>query len=313
MAEHPLYLGFDIGGTEIRTALGHGTTIAASRAATWPAERAPADEVQFVADLALALMRDTGLAEQVRAVGVALAALTDREGTVVDWPNRPSWRGLRFRPLLAERLALPTIVEDDANAAALAEWGLGAGRGFRHVAVITVGTGIGAGLILDGALVHGRHGWAGELGHLVMQPDGPLCACGHRGCLQLLASGRALERVAAARGLDGSRAVTAAAALGQEWAVAALVESARWLGLAAANVVNLLDLEAVVIGGGLSALDDPWWGALQTTFEANLLTPDHRQVALLRTTLPQGAGVLGALWLAQQLDQEHSSRQEVRR
>ncbi|HEY0602467.1 MAG TPA: ROK family protein [Herpetosiphonaceae bacterium] len=310
MSEPALYLGFDIGGTNVRAALGHGAEIVASRTAVWPSGLAPADEVVFVADLAHALIDESGQQMMVRAAGVALAALTDRDGRVVDWPNRPAWRGLQFRSLLTDRLGLPTIVEDDANAAALAEYAVGSAQGFAHVVVITVGTGIGAGLILDGSLVRGRHGWAGELGHLVMQRDGPACACGHKGCLQMLASGRALERIAVARGLLDAAALTEAAAQGEDWALEALAESGRWLGLAAANVVNLLDLDAVVIGGGLSALDEPWWSALQASLETNLLSPTERQVSLRRAMLPDTAGLLGALYLAQQHKQQHSGEEQ---
>lgn len=311
MPDPALYLGFDIGGTNVRVALGHGAEIVASRAAPWPSGLAPTEEVAFVADLARALIDESGRqVTMVRAAGVALAALTDRDGRVVDWPNRPAWRGLQFRTVLAERLALPTIVEDDANAAALAEYALGAAQGFAHVVVITVGTGIGAGLILDGSLVRGRHGWAGELGHLVMQRDGPCCACGHAGCLQMLASGRALERIAVAHGLPDVAALVKAAEQSEQWALEALAECGRWLGLAAANVVNLLDLEAVVIGGGLSALDEPWWSSLQSSLEANLLAPSVRQVSLRRAVLPDTAGMLGALCLAQQHDKQQSSQEQ---
>lgn len=310
MSDSALYLGFDIGGTNVRVALGRAAEIVASRTAVWPSGMAPAEEVAFVADLARALIDESGQGPMVRAAGVALAALTDRDGRVVDWPNRPAWRDLQFRTLLTERLTLPTIVEDDANAATLAEYALGAAQGFAHVVVITVGTGIGAGLILDGSLVRGRHGWAGELGHLVMQRDGPPCACGHSGCLQMLASGRALERIAVARGLPDAATLTGAAAQGERWALEALAESGRWLGLAAANIVNLLDLEAVVVGGGLSALDEPWWSSLQAALDANLLSPSVRQVSLRRAMLPDTAGVLGALCLAQHHDKQQSGQEQ---
>jgi glucokinase len=294
------FLGFDIGGTQVRAALAKGNQIVASQSAQWPQGLSPADEVEFIASLASDLMSQMGVTDSVCAAGVSLAALVDQDGNVVHWPNRPTWRGLAFQSLLQARLAVPTVVEDDANAAALAEWTFGAGRGYRHVLVMLVGTGVGAGLILDGRLFRGEHGWAGELGHLVMLADGPACPCGHRGCLQMMASGRALERVAAERGLPGAPAVTAAAERDEAWALAALAECGRWLGLAAANVVNLLDLDGVVVGGGLSRLGPPWWSSLEETLRANLLNPTYRRVALHRAALPDTAGLLGALSLAWQ-------------
>lgn len=296
-----LVLGFDIGGTQVRVALGNQDRIIAQCATTWPSDLSPADEVRFVADQALELQRAHLPDQPVQAVGVALAALVDRSGTVASWPNRPHWRGLAFRSLLAERLSVPTVIEDDANAAALAEYTHGAGRGYGHVLVLMAGTGIGAGLILDGRLFRGRNGWAGELGHLVVQPDGPLCACGQRGCLQMLAAGRALERAALAQGLSDVPALIAAASHEHPQAQAAIMESGRWIGLAAANVVNLLDLEAVVIGGGLLGLGAAWWSAIEETLYANLLNGDVRRVGLHRAELLDDVGLLGALALASQL------------
>lgn len=291
-------LGLDIGGTNVRAALIRGSEITAIRAATWPANLSPEEEVGFVADQALALAGEAKL--KARAAGVSLAALLSRKGIVADWPNRPNWRGLAFRSLLEARLGMPTVIEDDANAAALAEWAYGSGRGYRQLLVMMVGTGVGAGLILDGRLFRGGHGWAGELGHVTVLSDGPLCPCGKRGCLQSLASGRALERVAADRGLGGASAVTAAAELGEAWAQKALADCGHLLGLAAANAVNLLDLEAVVVGGGLSALGQTWWTVLEKALRANLINRDHREVALLRAKLPDTAGLIGAALLARE-------------
>jgi glucokinase len=300
METDPTLLALDIGGTQVRGALVKRGEILLHRATTWPSGLSPAEEVSLVADLSASLLSQKDGLGPVAAVGVALAALTNAAGEVVSWPNRPAWAGLPFRALLQARLEMPVLVEDDANAAALAEWAFGAGRGYQHILVMMVGTGVGAGLILNGELFRGRQGWAGELGHLIVAPDGPACPCGNRGCLQMLASGRALERLAAERGLSSAVAVTAAAEHGAVWALEALTTSGRWLGLAAANVVNLLDLEAVVIGGGLSGLGSPWWSTLDETLHAHLLNSAHRTVALQRAILPDTAGLLGVAHLAEQ-------------
>jgi glucokinase len=288
-----IVLGLDIGGTHVRAALAYGRQIIASRGDKWPTGLSPDEELDFVADLALGLAGK----ERVSAAGVAMAALLDKDGNVVEWPNRTSWRGVPFRRSLAQRLNLPLVVEDDCNAAALAEFTFGAARGYRDVLVMMVGTGVGAGLILDGALFRGRQGWAGELGHMVMQADGPLCDCGHRGCLQMLASGRALERVAAQRGLKNAVEVSAAAERHESWAEEVLVQNGRWLGLAAANTVNMLDLEAVIVGGGLCRLGEPWWSGIEETLQTNLLAPLRRNVVVRRAELSDTAAVLGAISL----------------
>jgi len=289
-------LGLDIGGTNVRAALIRGSEVTAIRGATWPADLSPEEEVGFVADQALAVVGEARLT--ARAAGVSLAALLTKKGVVAHWPNRPNWRGLAFRSLLEARLGMPIVIEDDANAAAMAEWAYGSGRGYRQLLVVMVGTGVGAGLILDGRLYRGGFGWAGELGHVTVSPDGPPCPCGKHGCLQTLASGRALERVATDRGLGAASAVTAAAELGEEWAQHALADCGRQLGLALANAVNLLDLEAVVVGGGLSVLGQTWWTGLERALRANLINRDHREVALLRAKLPDTAGLIGAALLA---------------
>jgi glucokinase len=224
--------------------------------------------------------------------------MVDFSGTVIAWPNRPQWRALPFKTILETQLGVPVTVEDDANAAALAEWRFGAGRGYQHLMVVMVGTGVGCGLILNSKLFRGQTGWAGELGHLVMLRDGMECPCGHRGCLQTVASGRALERVALARSLPDAAALVKAAEEGQEWASEELAVCGSWLGLAAANVSHLLDLEAVIIGGGLSGLSAPWWQSLTETFDANLLNRSHRQIKLHQATLAETAGLRGATSLA---------------
>jgi glucokinase len=234
--------------------------------------------------------------------------LCDADGVVVAWPNRPAWRGQPVRARLEARLAVPVRVEDDANAAALGEFRLGAGRGRRHGLVMTVGTGVGAGLVLDGRLHSGRNGWAGEIGHTVVQPGGPECACGRRGCLQALASGRALERAGAEHGLASGAEVGAAAARGEAWACEALEACGRWLGLAAANAATLLDLEVVVVGGALGQLGAPLWPALESSFGSALGYNALRRVALERAQLGESAGLLGALGLALDLGRERAGR-----
>ncbi len=301
MIDETVVIGIDIGGTWIRVALANESQIIATEATSWPGNLSPAAEIDFIAEFAQSLVSENRTANDVVAVGVSLAALVDDDGIVIAWPNRSNWRGLSFKNLLEARLGLPLIVEDDANAAALGEWRFGAGRGYQHLMVMSVGTGVGCGLILNHSLFRGKTGWAGELGHLVMLPDGIECPCGHRGCLQTIASGRALERVALARNLSGPSGFVNAAQEGQAWALDELANCGQWLGLAAANVVNLLDLEAVVVGGGFSSASSAWWDALTETFYRNILNQDHRRVHLHKTALSGMAGLMGATTLALQV------------
>lgn len=296
-----LVLGLDVGATRVRAAAARGFEVLVTHSAEWPSGLSPEAEADFVADTALRALREAGPGARACAAGAALAALTDEDGRVVAWPNRPSWAGLAIRPLLEARLGLPVRVEDDANAAALGEWRLGNGRGYASGLVMTVGSGVGAGLVLDGRLWRGRHGWAGELGHVIVQPGGPHCACGRRGCVQALACGRVLDRQAREHGLASGEDAAAAAERGEAWAREALAECGRWLGLAAANAVTLLDLEAVVVGGALGRLGAPFWPALEASLRAHVPQADARGVALLRAALGDGAGLVGAIGLALEL------------
>ncbi|HEX8720252.1 MAG TPA: ROK family protein [Pyrinomonadaceae bacterium] len=311
MSTEPLVVGLDVGGTQVRAALARGGRVLAGRAERWPAGLSAAGELDFVADVALGLVGEAGAG--VAAAGVSLAALLDAEGRVVQWPNRPEWRGLAFREQLSARLAAPVVVEDDANAAALAEAAFGAGRGCRHLLVLMVGTGVGAGLVLDGRLFRGRRGWAGEIGHVTVLPGGPECPCGKRGCLQVLSAGRALERVAAEHGLTHPSQLAEAAAGGELWASEALSASGRWLGFALAGAVNLLDLELIVVGGGLSGLGDPWWGSMEEALRENTLNAEARQVRAVRAELPDTAGVLGGVALAREFVRGAAEKEEARR
>lgn len=296
-----IVLGFDIGGTRVRAALVQGAHLLFSQAVTWPAAGSPEDDVRFIADLARQVLAQAAVAPGViTRAGVALAALTDLSGTVVQWPNRPSWAGLPFGTLLATQLNMAVAVGDDANAATLAEWRYGNGQGARQMLLIMAGTGIGAGLILDQRLFLGRNGWAGELGHTIVDPHGVTCPCGRRGCLQALAAGRRLEQIAAAHSLSSVAELLAAARQGVAWAQSALADSGRWVGLAAANMANVLDLEVVVIGGGLTVLGADWWEPLEAAFQANVLNQSYRSVALRPARLPETAGLLGAALFARE-------------
>ncbi|GIW09363.1 MAG: hypothetical protein KatS3mg061_0420 [Dehalococcoidia bacterium] len=172
-------------------------------------------------------------------------------------PNLPQWpEALPLAELLAERLGAPTRVDNDANLAALGEHRFGAGRGVDHLVYLTVSTGIGGGIISGGRLLHGVHGFAGEVGHQVILPDGPPCGCGGRGCLEVLASGTAIVRRAQAAGLpadrlaeEGAAAVFAAAAAGDPRAQEVIAGATRALGLGVVNLLHVFDPALVVLGG----------------------------------------------------------------
>lgn len=254
------------------------------------------------------------------AIGIGAAALVDSEEGVILWAPNLAYEDLHLRELLSKQVSLPVVVDNDANVAALAEAVHGAGKGAKHQVMITVGTGIGSGLVLDGRLYHGRYGLGGELGHMVLVPGGALCSCGNHGCWEAVASGRAIGRLARQRIEGGAGADVLAAAGGNidsitgelvgEAAVAGspfardvLGEIGRLLGIGFANVVNIFDPELIVVGGGAAAgTGELLLGPAREAMTAHIVGEPHRQpVQVVPAALGNDAGIVGAAVLAREL------------
>ena len=285
-------IGVDVGGTKIVVGLVErdGTIVRLERRPT-PVESTAA----FLAGLteAVEMLRD----ERVEAVGIGIpSAIDQRSGTAVFSANIPL-AGLDMRSWAAETFGLPAAIDNDANCAALAEWRAGAGRGTTDMVMITLGTGIGGGLILGGKLYRGWIGAGAELGHMVVDAEGPLCqgACTGHGHLEGLASGRAVE-AAAVRLLGpgaGTAELVAAAGRGttRREAVAA---AGRWLGAGVASLVNLLNPELVVIGGGFGEAFDLLIDPVREVVARDALSPARDVVRIVPAELGPDAGVIGA-------------------
>lgn len=251
-------IGVDIGGTKIAAGVvdGDGAILRRQRRPT------PVDDAKALGRATVEVIADLDAPDA--PVGVGVAGWVDLDGRVRTSPNLPGLADEPLRERLEAELASPVAVLNDADAAAWGEFCLGAGREADALAMFMVGTGVGGGLVLHGQLVRGAHGAAGELGHLLVEEGGPLCACGNRGCLEAHASGNAIARKARERRADGVLAagsalaseelrgedVAAAAADGDADALAVLADAGFWLGIGVASVVNAFDPAVVVIGGG---------------------------------------------------------------
>jgi glucokinase len=251
-----LLLGIDVGGTKLAAVLGDANGRIVERA-TSPTPRAHDSDWRVSAQILVELAREVcgrvgSTPKRMAAVGVSCGGPLDRaRGIVLNPPNLPGWRDVPLREFLIAKLQLDDVtIENDANAIALAEHRWGAGQGVENLACLTFGTGIGAGLILNGKLFHGKHDLAGEIGHAVVDPDGPECLCGKRGCLEAMASGGALDRIARARFGEGASAITICDRARQgDPECAGIVESAAMaLGVGVANLLQSLDLEMVILG-----------------------------------------------------------------
>jgi glucokinase len=253
------------------------------------------------------------------AVGVGVPGLVDGEGVLRAGAHLQKVANLPLAADLRARCGRPVAVDNDANGHAVAEHRGGAAAGVGHAVVITLGTGIGGGLIVDGALVRGAHGFAGEPGHMVVDPNGPPCPCGQRGCWEQFASGNGLARLARSAALGGRLAaaveeaggdpelvrgehVTAAARAGDAEALAVLDELADWIAVGLANLVNVFDPELVVIGGGLVDAADLLLPRAQAQVHERVLAGRRRPlVPVVPAVLGERAGAIGVALLAADL------------
>lgn len=248
-----LLLGLDIGGTKSAAVIGdaEGNVLARVSALT------PQGPWQAGVALLIQLSRDVCHQQgcevsEIAALGVSCGGPLDSvTGMIYSPPNLPSWDAVPLKAILEAEFGLPTKLENDANATAVAEHQWGAGRGSREMAFLTMGTGIGAGLILNGQLYRGRGDLAGEVGHATVLPDGPLCPCGKRGCLEAMASGTSIGRMGRERYGEGditAHEVCDRARTGDAIAQSIIAEVAYYMGLGLANLLQTLNLERIVLG-----------------------------------------------------------------
>ena len=260
-------LGIDIGGTQLRAALVDPTGRVLSR----DRRPTPADDPDLLVRTLLELIRSAWERTGERVpVGVGIAGLVTVDGTVRYGPNI-GIRDLPLATLLGEELDAEVVVANDASVAALGEQRAGAGVDHEDLVLVTIGTGVGGGVVIGGRLLTGATGFGGELGHVIVNEGGRPCPCGNRGCVEAYASGSAIGALARDRLVDpltqsrlrdldrvAGPEVTAAAADGDAVAIEVLEEVGHWLGVALASMVNVLDPELILLGGGAAAAAAPW-------------------------------------------------------
>ncbi len=247
------------------------------------------------------------------AVGIGVAGSVDMEAGLVRLAPNLSWRNIPLGAKMETLLGLPVVVDNDAHAAALAEKWQGAGRQFDSLLMVTLGTGIGSALIIDGKIHRGFWGYGAELGHAKVAFEGPLCSCGSRGCLETFASAAAVVRtfrdcLAAGRrsvlqnsSFIDARLIVKAAAQGDELACQVLDQASRYLGLALANAVILTGPEAVIVGGGLAGAGEIILDPLEKYMDACLGPWQIKPLPVLTAQLGNDAGFIGAAYLASRI------------
>lgn len=305
----PVYIGIDLGGTNIQGAAARGDEILSrGKVATRAGEPAEA-----VLDDIAKLAQELAAGRPIAAVGLGLPGLLDPEKGVCLVAENLGWEDVPVATALKDKLQAPVFIENDARVAALGELAQGKARGCRDFIYITVGTGIGSGIYIDGKLLRGSRWSAGEVGHMVMDPRGDDCTCGSRGCLETLASAPAIVRAARRAAAFNPDSVLSfvrpeeldAAAVFQaadmDEVAAQVVDTAMtWLGIGIANLVNVFNPELVVIGGGVSLAGEKLLQPVRIAVDSICLRVQKDTVKITTSALDDRAGVAGALELIRQ-------------
>lgn len=305
-------IAVDLGGTNTRVALFEGNTPDPQQLNKVPTEAQEGPEA-VINRIINAIETTLPVEGADLKIGVgAPGPLDPRKGIVFEAPNLPGWENIPLQQRLASHFGCPVGIGNDANLAALGEWCHGAGQGADNVIYLTISTGIGGGIITDGHLLLGAHGLGAELGHIVVQPGGPLCGCGRRGHLEAVASGTAIARRAAERLAEGDEStlqslggqVTAvdvgqAAQDGDALALEVIQEAAGFIGVALADFAHTFNPEVFVLGGGVSQLGDLLFDPIRRSLKASIMHRIYLEgLRITPAALGDDSGLVGAMVLA---------------
>jgi glucokinase len=312
-----------VGGTKVAAGLVNacGEILSSLRKPMVATEDAAAGFHSVTSAIDALFSENAGVRESIGGIGVcAPGPLDPRTGVVINPPNLKCWRNFHLGDELAKRYSVPVKVDNDGNAAALAESLWGAGRGYRTMFYATIGTGIGTGIIFDGKIYHGRTGSAAEGGHLSIDHRGPVCGCGKRGCIEILAAGPAIARRARAkiseepvresalRNLSGgntesisSEMVGEASAGGDVLAREVLLETVDLLGLWLSNVVDFLEPDVIVMGGGATMILTPFFDELRARIAHHAVNSHANEIPLVHAHYGAHSGIAGGAALCSSL------------
>ena len=322
MTDSDLVLTADVGGTKMVVALvsPEGEIIDRYRQPTMAQEGPESVIRRLHSGIDLLLDRNNHSPGQLKAMSLGIAGIIDIKNGIVDKaPNLPGWENLALKDTIHEKYKVPVHILNEVDAAALGEHRYGAGKGLKNVALITLGTGIGGGLVLDGKLFTGSSGSAFEIGHMVIKDDGPKCGCGKNGCLETLASGTAIGREARRRISNGEKTILVdmvngvieditaetvhkAAKKGDTLALSVITGASYYLGLGITNLVTLINPEMIIIGGSVSRIGNLLLDPVRQMVNDKSFVLMARDLKIVQARLGEDAGLLGAAAYA--LDQE---------
>lgn len=311
-------VGVDLGGTNLRSAIvTEDEKILARASRSTDAEKGPEAVMEAIRACVMDAVEQSGLGkDNMLSVGIgAPGPMNWQTGVVFSPPNLPGWKNVPLADEMKKRLGVPCYVENDANVACFGEFWLGAGRGAEQMALLTLGTGLGGGIVTHGKLLRGKDGTAAEIGHLKVQRDGRLCGCGARGCIEQYASVTGMKKTA----LEGialgtktmltemmgndftkltGKMISDAADRGDEYAAWVLHETAVWLGIAISSLINLLNPDRVVLYGGMIAAGDRLFGPVREVAKSQSFEVPANRAQIIPAELGDDSGVIGAAGVA---------------
>lgn len=311
----PLVVGVDLGGTQLRASVLRGTNLLSRVNALTRDFPTPDLIISRIFSAIQQALEEAGASlHQIVGIGIGQpGSLDHRTGQVFSFPNLPAWRDVPLQNIFQERYARPTFIDDDANTAALGEFYFGQGRNYKNLVYLTISTGIGGGIIVDGQLMRGAWGTAGELGHMTIDWHGERCSCGNIGCLETIASGTAIAhraRKAIAQGAlfvspDGSieqqqgeidaQLVAKAALAGVPEARTILRHAAEALGVGLVNIIHIFNPEIIILGGGLTQMDEALLiEPARHIVDARAMRVPYKDVRIVKSQLGPDAGLIGA-------------------
>lgn len=309
-----LTIAIDIGGTHIRVAAyePNGSVKPIAHTRTKSLAHTPG-----VFDRLVGAVESVWQSGQVSAIGIASPGPLDPySGVILDTPNIPQWKNFPLAPKLSERFGVPVYLDNDANMAGLGEWQFGAGKGHSDLVYITISTGIGGGVISNNHLLQGYRGMGAELGHMLIDPDGPLCGCGKPGHVESFSSGPAIVRYVTQQVAAGQKTslqadpnltpaqISDAALIGDALATAAFERAGRYLGMAVANYLAIFDPSILIFGGGVSQVGDLLFKPFEDSLRKYVFHPHYLDnLTITKAALGDDAGLLGAFALARMKSQ----------
>ena len=315
-----LILSIDLGGSKILAAVvdPQGEMLSSDHSVT-PAEKGPEAVIQAIFQAARQTLKQAGITiAEVRAIGVGAPGACNPDTGIISYsPNLPGWKDVPLRDIIQRELGVKTFLVNDANAAALGELCFGAGRGARNLIYVTISTGIGGGIVIDGKLYSGTSGAAGEVGHMTIDVNGPRCNCGNIGCWEALASGTALAKEARQKIGEGERTsildhargdieqvtaetIHAAALDGDALARELITRTGYYVGVGFVNLINIFNPELIIMGGGLSSMGEMLLEPAIKVVKERAFKAAHEVVRFALPELGFNCGVLGAAALALQ-------------